>query len=138
MKRALLDTNILLDVLLARSPWDTAARGIWQAHEQGKFEGYISAITLTTIFYLGRKPPRDSAFAREVVGELLNTFKVCPVDWEVLRNALSLPLTDFEDAVQVASASKLGIEAIITRDPKGFKNSPLPIFSPVDYLNQLA
>src|SRR6476646_4851328 len=110
MKKALLDTNIVLDVLLARSPWDITAKAIWQVHEQGKFEGYISAITLTTVFYLARKLPNDTAFAWKVVGELLNTFKICPVDEIVLRNALKLAFSDFEDAVQVASADNTGIE----------------------------
>ena len=44
---------------------------------------------------------------------------------------------DFEDAVQVASAIKLGLEAIVTRDLDGFTGSPIPVLSPKNMRNRL-
>jgi len=32
MIRVLLDTNVVLDALLDRQPWNVQARAIWQAH----------------------------------------------------------------------------------------------------------
>ncbi|MEH2259366.1 hypothetical protein [Nostoc sp.] len=42
-----------------------------------------------------------------------------------------------EDAVQVASAMKLGLEAIITRDVDGFTGSPIPVLLPKEMRNRL-
>lgn len=55
--------------------------------------------------------------------------EICPVDRGVLEQAIALKLADFEDAVPVASAISLGLEAIVTRDISGFAGSPIPILS---------
>jgi predicted nucleic acid-binding protein len=49
--RILLDTNVLLDFLLAREPFATEAREIWLACEQGRCTGYLAAISVTNIWY---------------------------------------------------------------------------------------
>ena len=77
MIRALLDTNILLDVLLKREPFVKDAAALWQANEQGLFEGSISAITPVNVFYIARKI-KDNATARKIVEELLVVFRVVP------------------------------------------------------------
>jgi hypothetical protein len=48
----LIDTNILLDVLLKRSPWSTESSAIWQACDNGRIVGDLPASTLTDIFTL--------------------------------------------------------------------------------------
>ena len=46
-------------------------------------------------------------------------------------------LIDYEDAVQHASAFESGLDAIITRNVKDYKNARLPIFTPDDFLQHL-
>ncbi len=46
-------------------------------------------------------------------------------------------MKDFEDAVQTESAKLNGIEIIITRNKKDFKNSGLTVLSPDEYINKL-
>jgi hypothetical protein len=41
--KVLLDTNILLDVLLLRSPWMAQSQLIWKASDEGRIEGCIAA-----------------------------------------------------------------------------------------------
>lgn len=53
--RVLFDTNIVLDVLLNRQPWVGDASQLWQAHDEGKLEAYLTATTLTNIFYIARR-----------------------------------------------------------------------------------
>jgi hypothetical protein len=36
-----------------------------------------------------------------------------------------LPATDFEDAVTAAAAQQAACDFIVTRDPKGFRRSPV-------------
>jgi predicted nucleic acid-binding protein len=43
--RALLDNDVVLDLFLDREPFTAAAAKLWEANEQGRFAGYISAIT---------------------------------------------------------------------------------------------
>jgi len=52
------------------------------------------------------------------------------VDGAVIRSALDLAWPDFEDAVCAAAAVASGCEAIVSRDPAGFPDSPVPIVEP--------
>jgi predicted nucleic acid-binding protein len=53
--RALIDTNILLDLLLDRPPFADGAEAIWEACRDSRFDGYVSAISLINVFYIVRK-----------------------------------------------------------------------------------
>ena len=46
---------------------------------------------------------------------------------KVLRRALALGWPDFEDAVCASAAEFCGCDAIVTRDPKGFAESPVRV-----------
>jgi hypothetical protein len=49
-----------------------------------------------------------------------------------------LPLKDYEDAAQLASALVNGLDTIVTRDPVDFAGASLVILSPVDFLEKIA
>jgi predicted nucleic acid-binding protein len=136
MMRALLDINIILDALLAREPFGAQAAALWEAHEDGRYTGYLNAITPAIVFYIARKNlQRKQAF--RMVQDILETFEVSSVNQGVLRTALQLDIEDFEDAIQVASALADGLDCIVTRNLKDFEKSPIQIFSPVEFLKRL-
>jgi predicted nucleic acid-binding protein len=129
MKRILFDTNIVLDVLLDRQPYVDASAAAWAAVEAGIVEGMLAAHAVTTIHYLVRKEMGNSK-ARRIVSAILRVFGVASVDGAVVQEALQLPLSDFEDAVTVAAARSAHCECIVTRDPKGFRGSPIRALTP--------
>jgi predicted nucleic acid-binding protein len=126
VKLLLLDLNVILDVILDRSPGADSAAALWAAIEKGQGRGLIPAHGVTTIFYLLEKA-RGGAFARKGVERLISVFGVAPVNEDVVRRALVLAWPDFEDAVCAAAAEASGCEAIVTRDPGGYPNAPLPV-----------
>jgi hypothetical protein len=75
--------------------------------------------------------------AREAVRLCLQTFVVIPVGRPELELADSQPGSDLEDNLVVACASVLGLDAIVTRDPSGFRHSPIRILSPAEFLHLL-
>jgi len=129
MKRVLIDTNVVLDVLLERKPYLAASAAVWDAVESGGAEGYLAAHAITTIHYLAQKQ-LGTRRAKRVIASLLQVFRVAAVDGDVLRDALQYETQDFEDAVSAAAAQATGCEAIVTRDPKGFRASGLPVLTP--------
>jgi predicted nucleic acid-binding protein len=129
MKRVLFDTNVVLDILLDRQPYVEASAAAWAAVETGVAEGMLAAHAVTTIHYLVRKE-RGNAKARRIVSAILRVFGVAAVDAAVLQEALELPWPDFEDAVTAAAARTAGCEFIVTRDPKGFRGSPVRSLTP--------
>ncbi|HLF28571.1 MAG TPA: PIN domain-containing protein [Anaerolineae bacterium] len=136
MTRVLLDTNVILDFLLDREPFAEAATQLWQANEQGRFEGYISAITPINVFYIARKL-KGPETARRIMAGLLAACRICRLDVSVLQLALTLQIDDYEDAVQCVSATTNQLDAIVTRDVKDYAGVALPVYSPVDFLKQL-
>jgi len=129
VRRLLFDLNVVLDVLLDRPPHPAAAAAIWAAAERKEVDGLIPAHGVTTIFYIAARQ-RDAAYARRIVGDLLTVFRVAPVDHAVIRRALTLGWRDFEDAVCAAAAEAAGCKAIVTRDPRGFADSPVEVMQP--------
>jgi predicted nucleic acid-binding protein len=129
MKRVLFDTNVVLDVLLDRQPYVAASAAAWAVVETGALEGMLAAHAVTTIHYLVRKES-GNVKARRIVSAILRVFGVAPVDGAVIQEALQLHFSDFEDAVTAAAARVAGCECIVTRDPKGFRGSPVRSLTP--------
>ncbi|MCF2149242.1 PIN domain-containing protein [Desmonostoc muscorum LEGE 12446] len=134
--RVLIDTNIILDFLLQREPFCQDAELLFQAIDFGQVVGYVTATTLTDIFYISRRHTRSVEQARQAVSETLTAMAICPIDRAVLQSAFNSGLSDFEDAVQIFSAVAQGLDAIVTRDAQGFLSSPVSVLSVQDLLQQ--
>lgn len=134
--RVLLDTDVILDFLLERMPFFPAASELLELNANGTFDAYISSITAINVFYIGRKVV-GAIKIRQGIDDLLRLVRVTAVDRASLIQALALPFTDYEDAVQHTSASAAGLDAIVTRNLSDYKNSTLPAYSPADFLNHL-
>ena len=135
--RVLIDTHIVLDFLLQREPFSQDAELLFKAIDAGRVVGYVTATTLTDIFYIARKHTRSVEQARQAVSETLTAMVICPVNRTVLESAFSSGLADFEDAVQIFCAVTQGLDGILTRDTQGFLSSPLPVLSIQELLSRL-
>lgn len=135
--RVLFDTNVLLDALLAREPFVANAAVLFNAVEAEQIEGFISATTVTDVHYVVRRQTQSLETAIDAITRLLALMEIAAVDREVLEQAIALGFSDFEDAVQVACAMRIGLDAIVTRDVDGFTNSPISVSSPENLINRL-
>jgi len=134
--KVIVDTNIVLDVLLARKPFAGPAAKVFGLVERSEIEAYLCATTMTTVDYLlGQSLPR--ARARDALHGLLSLFEIAPVNRPVIEEALKSRITDFEDAVLEQSGHLVEAEAIVSRDVKGFRHSSLTAFDPVELLTHL-
>jgi predicted nucleic acid-binding protein len=127
--RVLLDTNVVLDVLMARAPYLDHALAVFALVESGRIRGVLGATTVTTVFYLAAKAVGTEA-ARRYVRALLEIFDVAVVDRSVLVRALARGFVDYEDAVLHEAAGMASVHAVVTRDRSGFQamqgGSPCP------------
>ena len=136
MKRLLFDTDVVLDVLLQRQPYFPASALALDQVGQDKVEGYIAGHAITNLFYLLRRH-LGSDQSREVLVKLMSKMRVAAVTDAVVREALSSPFPDFEDAVAHAAAKAVGTEAIVTRNLKDFRNGTVPAMLPEVFLATL-
>ncbi|MDF1522464.1 MAG: PIN domain-containing protein [Trueperaceae bacterium] len=127
--RVLVDTNVVLDGLMARAPHLDHALAIFALVEAGRVRGVLGATTVTTVFHLAVKAVGPKAAARHVRA-LLELFDVASIDRAVLLRALDVGFVGFEDAVLPEAGRSTGGDAIVTRDRSGFTAATLPVFTP--------
>ena len=133
--RVIVDTNVVLDVLLAREPFAPAAVKLFALAEKSRIEACLCATTITTVDYLlSQTLPNKKA--REAVRGLLAIFDVALVNRSVLERALAYRMKDFEDAVLAEAGILAGARIIVTRNTRDFSLAPLPVLTPQEFLVQ--
>jgi len=132
--KVLLDTNVILDVLLNRYPFYQDSFVIFQLADQGRISGYLSASSITDIFYLLRKLRHNSTNVYPIMDDLTAIFSVVPVSDITISSALALRWNDFEDAVQFIVAKENHVECIITRNEADYKDSDIQCMSPMNFI----
>lgn len=135
--KILFDTNIILDVLLNRSPYATAAIKLLAAVENKELDGVLCATTITTIDYLVTKAT-DKDTSRKGISCLLDMFTISSVQQSTLKKALESEFSDFEDAVLFYSGVECGINALVTRNGVDFKAATVPVYTPIELLTSIA
>ncbi|MBD2301481.1 hypothetical protein H6G80_04975 [Nostoc sp. FACHB-87] len=127
IRRVLVDFDILLDVLLDREPYVEYSVKLWELIESGQIEGYVTLTTLNKIFDIGREKG-DIEIAWQALSEIRAIMNICPIDDQILAKASSYKIEDFEFAIQLACASVLNLDYILSR-----KKGNLQIFYNLDF-----
>ena len=70
--RVLIDTCVIIDALQARAPFAEAAQKIFIYSVNQQFEGYITAKSVTDIYYL----THSDAETRKILSKLFTLFHV--------------------------------------------------------------
>ena len=135
--KALLDTNVVLDALAAREPFRKDAEQLFLLAAEERYEGYITANSLTDIWYIASKHLPAEA-VREALRNLMQLFPVVNVDGADCEAALDLPMDDFEDALVAVCGRKAGVDYIVTRDEAFLAaQGPVAALAPAAFLKQL-
>ena len=133
MKTVFVDTNVILDVLLQNDVFFQDSLKVFNLSETKDIQAYVSASSLTDVFYIARKR-LSIATAHSALNALLAIFNVVGIDGDDLRGALNMPIPDMEDALQLWCAEKIHADVMITRDIKGFPYATMAVLSPSDFL----
>lgn len=129
--KVLFDTNIILDVLLNRKAFVKLSANLVSLAEIEVIEGYLCATTITTIDYLVAKE-HNRIRAKNEIQKLLNIHHISEVNSQVLNLAIN---SNFKDAVQYYSGKCKGVDCLVTRNVKDYKNVQLAIYSPAELLS---
>jgi predicted nucleic acid-binding protein len=134
MKKLLIDTNIVIDLLAKRDPGYTDAAQIFSLGDKKQIQLSVSALTIANTNYLLLKlKPHNE------VKSILRKFKllvdVLSLDDKIINLALNdTDFKDFEDGLQYFSAIENDQDIIITRNLKDFKNSKIPSMTAEQFL----
>jgi len=125
----LFDTNVLLDIVLKREPFCSASAKAAEFAFDGRIEGFVSVQSLKDVFYFVSRV-HDMEYAFKIIEKLSVMFKPIGVSSEDSLTVLMSDFIDYEDGLINASAVRNGIDAILTRDGKGFSFSDLLVICP--------
>lgn len=128
--RLMIDTNIFLDVLLQREPFFASSQKVLQLCEEKKIQGFLSASSVTDIFYLVRKALQSTEAAYNAIGSVLDIVKVLTVTNKDVLTSFLQRATDFEDCLLATCAKSNKCSAIVTRNKKDFLHFGIPLYSP--------
>lgn len=131
---ALLDTNVIVDALQSREPWNKAAESIFLKIANNAFIGCITAKSVTDIYYLCHHTLHDDAKTRSLISKLFQLFQVLDTTGVDTEKALASDVSDYEDAVMIETALREKCDCIVTRNVKDFSASTIPVYTPDEFL----
>ena len=116
--KVFIDTNIILDAVIARKPFNAMAEQIFLLTAKGQLDASITANSITDIYYFVAKATQDKEKAKEILRVLFSTFHITAISFEYLNDALELEMSDFEDALLATCAKHSKADYIITRNKR--------------------
>lgn len=135
MIKALIDTNVVLDIALNREPFFEYSSKIFDKIDDQILEGFITASSITDIYYIASKQ-NDKLQARKFLINLIQILEVVGVDKDIVIQALESEITDFEDAIQVFSAKSNSIDLVITRNVADFASTGMKALTPQEFIQK--
>jgi predicted nucleic acid-binding protein len=137
VKIVFVDTNILIDLLADRVPFNKFAIDIFSRAEKHSVKLFASSHSLATTHYLLKKYMSE-AVLREVLLSLLDLINIIPVDLAIIKKSLLSQHKDFEDAIQIFAANSIeNLDFIVTRNVKDFRDAGVTVLPPDELVNYL-
>lgn len=137
MKRIFVDTNILVDLIAVRHPFSKFAIDLFKKADNKDIHLYTSSHSIATTHYLLKKYITEKEL-REILFHLIELITVIPIDNSILKKGLKSVHKDFEDAIQIYSASSIEkIDCIVTRNVKDFRKSEILVLNPDEVLSRI-
>lgn len=130
--RIFLDTNILADLFLDRWPYSDHTLLLLNSSKDKGWELSCSALTVANLLYLMRR--LDDSIKQKALRIIQQYIVILDLKAEHLIGAMSLYSNDVEDSIQMQVALTNNQDYIITRDLKGFLNSPIEVKTLVEFL----
>ena len=128
------DTDVIMDFLTKRVPFDIESMKIMEYGNRKKIQINISSLCLSNINYLiGRQETKKKA--RQQIKGLLKLVEVLAVDRKIVEKAAYSEFKDFEDGIQNFCAEENGIRILITRNIKDYSKSNLSIQTPKEFIS---
>lgn len=136
MTRALIDTNIIIDIACERQPFYADSARVFELIDEEKLQVFLSATIVTDIYYLLRKElGKQETFL--FLKDLLQVAEVLAVDSNIILKALYSESLDFEDEVQTRVALENEVDIIITRNTKDYNDEIIKALSPKEFLDSV-
>jgi predicted nucleic acid-binding protein len=135
MKEVFVDTDVCIDLLSGRQPFNSAAEVLFSLADLGKIKIHVSSLSFSNIDYILRSQ-YSTKHSRQILARFKTLVHTLPVDNKTIDLALVSDFTDFEDAIQYACAIENSLKIIITRNIKDYKKATINIVTPETFISK--
>ena len=132
--KILVDTNVVIDALTSREPWNESAEKIFLLGANNIVDLYITASSATDIYYLIRKHLHNVQTAKQVMGKLYSLISILEVTGNDCVEALASQIKDYEDAVVERVAFRKEMDYIVTRNIKDYQDGNVKVILADDFI----
>jgi predicted nucleic acid-binding protein len=137
MKRLLIDTNIVIDLLAKRDPFYNDTAKLFSLADKNKLKLSVTSLTFANTNYILQKS-ESATITREILRKFKILTTVLAFDEKIVDLALNDDeFVDFEDAIQYYSAIENNQDIIITRNLKDFKPSKIPVMTASEFIKTI-
>jgi predicted nucleic acid-binding protein len=133
MTKVFVDTDVCLDLLSGRKPFNKTAEILFSLADNRKVKIYVSSLSFSNIDYVLRSQ-YSSTHSRQLIGKFKTLVNVLPVDSKTIDLAIASDFNDFEDAIQYSCAIENNLTTIITRNVKDYKKATIAILTPEAFI----
>jgi predicted nucleic acid-binding protein len=133
MTKVFVDTDVCLDLLSGRKPFNKTAEILFSLADNRKVKIYVSSLSFSNIDYVLRSQ-YSSTHSRQLIGKFKTLVHVLPVDSKTIDLAIASDFNDFEDAIQYSCAIENNLTTIITRNVKDYKKATIAILTPEAFI----
>lgn len=134
MKKVFLDTNIILDVMTQRKPFNVPANTIMKMGIEGKILLCATPLTFANCTYILRSSYK-LANSINIIKAYKQYIYALTMDDGQCCNALNSDMPDFEDMLQYQAAIATECDYIITRNEKHFPQEGITVVSSEHFLS---
>jgi len=135
MDKVFVDTDICIDLLSKRQPFNKASELLFYLADTGKIKLCVSSLSFSNIDYI-LLSQYSSTHSRQIIAKFKTLVQVLAVDSITIDFAIASDFKDFEDAIQYACALENNLTIIITRNLKDYKNASIIVLTPESYLTK--
>lgn len=133
MNSVLVDTNVWVDVVLKRPEFFDESYAVLLACIEDGIRMVVAGTSLKDVFYWAERSAGAQA-AYDALGFVFQIADIATVDGSVCKAAVHLERPDYEDGIIVACAQAESVDAVITRDAKGFMDAKCAKRTPHEFL----
>ena len=120
MIKVYIDTNIFIDFIAARKPFDEDAITLFQLADNQEIQLMVSDLTIINTIYILHRMKYAYADIYDTLNDILPLLTITSIGSVIIRRCLSHRSNDFEDEAQYLSAVNANADYIITRNKKDF------------------
>lgn len=135
MNKVFVDTDICIDLLSGRKPFNKTAELLFSLGDLGEIEIYVSSLSFANIDYV-LLSQYSTTHSRQIIAKFKTLVNVLPVDSKTIDLAIASDFNDFEDAIQYYCAIDYGLTTIITRNIKDYKKATIKIVTPETFVSK--